>query len=277
MENSEEIIITSFYHFVDLPTYEQMKDELLNFCKQNEIMGTILLASEGINSTIAGSRQSIDIFYSYLKDVLKIPVCNYKESKALFKPFSRMKVRLKKEIVALGVENLDIIKYKGEYIDPENWDDFLKKEDVVLIDTRNKYETKLGTFQNAIDPKTKTFREFPAWVEENKDKLEGKKIAMFCTGGVRCEKSTSYLKQKGYKEVYHLEGGVINYLHKTGNKSHLWQGDCFVFDERVALNTSLQMSKDVICRKCSSPLTTDDVRDNANLKKLICIACSNLN
>lgn len=269
------IIITSFYHFKTLSDYEAIKEPLLQFCKQLELKGTILLAYEGINATISGSRENIDKFYDYLINNLSIPVTNFKESYADFKPFLKMKVRLKKEIVAMGVYNLDTDSYKGEYKNSKEWETLLDRDDVIVIDTRNAYEIKLGTFKNALDPKTRTFRQFPKWVQENKDILKDKKIAMFCTGGVRCEKSTAFLKKEGYEEVYHLEGGIIKYLEDTQNKSNLWQGNCFVFDDRVALDENLSPASDLTCEICNNDMTTDDIRDTSSFKRVICIKCHN--
>ena len=268
------IIITSFYHFKILENYEELKDVLLSFCKAHNLKGTILLAREGINSTISGTRNDIDEFYSYIINDLNIPVTNFKESIADFKPFLKMKVRIKKEIVAMGVYDLDVDKFRGEYISSKDWDELIKQQDVVLIDTRNRYEVKLGTFLNAVNPNTKFFRQFPDWLEENRQILENKKIAMFCTGGVRCEKSTSYLKSQGFSDVYHLEGGILQYLEDTNNESRLWHGDCFVFDDRVAVDDNLLPSQNLTCWNCDAKMTTDDIRDTASHKRVICIKCS---
>ncbi len=267
-----DVIITTFYHFINLPNFESLKDPFLTFCKNNGLKGTILLAREGINSTISGTKEGISNLYDYLRNDIGIQHLVYKESINEEQPFKKMKINLKKEIVALGVEDLDVEGLKGEYIAPKDWDAFIKREDVIVIDTRNKYETLLGSFDKAIDPNTATFRQFPKWVEDNLNDLEkDKKIAMFCTGGVRCEKSTAYLKSKGFKNVYHLEGGILKYFEDT--KAESWHGSCFVFDERVALNKSLLADKDLHCGACSKALDTDDIRRSALANQMICIDC----
>lgn len=271
MEDKETIVITAFYHFFNFPNFECMKEPLLAFCKKQGLKGTILLAKEGINSTISGSRQGIDALYKYLKEEFKISNLSYKESFNEEFPFEKMKVRLKKEIVALGVENLDIDNLKGEYIKPQEWDEFISKEDVLVVDTRNKYETLLGSFDRAIDPKTDTFREFPKWVEENLGDVDkDKKIAMFCTGGIRCEKSTAYMRSQGFKNVYHLEGGILQYFEDT--KAESWRGSCFVFDERVSLNRKLDAAH-LHCIKCDKDMDTDDIRRSALADEMTCIKC----
>lgn len=265
-------VITAFYHFINLPEHETIKEPLLEFCKSQGLKGTILVAREGVNSTISGAREAIDNLYVYLEEKLGIKNLVYKESFHDKQPFHKMKVSLKKEIVALGVENLDIENLKGEYISPQDWDEFIADEDVLVIDTRNTYETLLGTFKNAVDPGTTTFRQFPKWVEENlKNVDKEKKIAMFCTGGIRCEKSTAYMKAVGFKNVYHLEGGILQYLEDTNAKS--WNGSCFVFDSRVALDKHLNADKNIHCEKCNKNMDTDDVRIAALLEKLHCLEC----
>lgn len=271
--HNNEIVITSFYHFQDLPNYVEIKNPLLEFCTKNNLKGTILLAHEGINSTISGMRDGINNLYEFLTKDLKINIENFKESFSDVRPFQKMKVRLKKEIVAMGILDLEVHKYRGKYIRAKDWASYLDRDDVVVIDTRNNYEIKLGTFKNAINPQTKSFREFPQWFYENRKNLEDKKVLMFCTGGVRCEKSTALLAKEGL-DVYHLEGGIIKYLEDTNNTSGAWQGSCFVFDDRVSLDNALASSGDLICRKCSSPLTTDDVRDTNVTAIDICKECN---
>ncbi len=267
-------VITAFYHFVTLPNFEEIKPTMLEFCKSQGLKGTILLAREGINSTISGTREGIDALYKYLSQEIGIKNLIYKESFYENQPFKKMKVNLKKEIVALGVENLDIEQLKGDYIDPKDWDNFISRDDVILIDTRNKYETLLGSFKNAIDPDTRTFRQFPQWVQDNLSHLDKEqKIAMFCTGGIRCEKSTAYMKSQGFKNVYHLEGGILKYFEDTEAKT--WHGSCFVFDERVALNKDLLADSELHCHTCSKHMDTDDVRSAANLREMNCVQCNN--
>lgn len=269
----DKVIVTTFYHFINLPNFESFKIPLMAFCNSYQLKGTILLAKEGINSTISGDRVGIDALYEYLKSEIGIKNLVYKESINENQPFGKMKINLKNEIVALGVENLDVEGLKGEYISPKDWDAFINRDDVIVIDTRNKYETLLGTFENAIDPNTASFRQFPKWVEDNLAKVEkNKKIAMFCTGGVRCEKSTAFLKSKGFENVYHLEGGILKYFEDTEAKA--WKGSCFVFDDRVALNKKLLADKDLHCSACSKALDTGDIRRSALADKMICIECS---
>ena len=269
----DKVIVTTFYHFINLPNFKILKMPLMNFCNSYQLKGTILLAKEGINSTISGDRVGIDSLYEYLNSEIGIKNLVYKESINENHIFGKMKINLKKEIVALGLENLDVEGLKGEYISPKNWDDFISRDDVIVIDTRNKYETLLGTFENAIDSNTTSFRQFPKWVEDNLAKVEkNKKIAMFCTGGVRCEKSTAFLKSKGFENVYHLEGGILKYFEDTEAKA--WKGSCFVFDNRVALNKNLLADKNLHCAACSKALDTNDIRRSALADKMICIECS---
>lgn len=252
-----DFIIASFYHFVELSNYYDMKEEIKDQCNSWKLKGTILLANEGINATISGTRDGINSVFHFLRSDCRLKDLIWKENCAAYQPFSKMKVRLKREIVNLGINDLDI-SLKGEYIDPENWDDFISQSDVLLVDTRNTYETKLGKFKNAIEPRTNFFRDFPKWAESF---FEDKKlkIAMYCTGGVRCEKSTSYMKSLGFENVYHLKGGILSYLEKKKNKNSLWEGDCFVFDDRVAVNNSLAPSDKIKCIFCSNQVSTDDL------------------
>lgn len=265
-------VVTAFYHFINLPSFEEMKMPLLEFCKSQDLKGTILLASEGINSTISGSRQAIDALYKYIHDQIGIKNLIYKESKHDTQPFQKMKVSLKKEIVALGVENLNVEGLKGKYITPQDWDEFIAQKDVLLIDTRNRYETLIGTFNNAIDPQTPNFRQFPKWVADNMANVDkDTKIAMFCTGGIRCEKSTAYMKSVGFNNVYHLEGGILKYFEDT--KAQEWNGSCFVFDDRVALNKSLLSDTEIHCETCNKNMNTDDLRAASLHNKMNCLDC----
>lgn len=233
-------VIATFYHFVELSNYYDMKDEIKAACDNVELKGTILLAEEGINATISGERNAINKTFDFLRSDYRLKDLTWKESASEYQPFSKMKVRLKREIVNLGVNNLDI-SLRGKYVDPEHWDDFISQPDILVIDTRNEYEVKLGKFKNAINPHTQCFRDFPQWAQSfsgNKDL----KVAMYCTGGIRCEKSTAYMKNLGFNDVYHLKGGILSYLEKTRNKNSNWEGECFVFDDRIAINNSLAPS-----------------------------------
>lgn len=238
MNSSENFVVTTFYKFVKLIDLPELKLQLLKFCNEAKIKGTILIAEEGINSTITGSREAIDNFYKFIKSIPEFSDLTFKESISEFPPFRKMKVKIKHEIVTFKVD-LDI-NNRGEYLTPEEWDKYLDKEDVLVIDTRNDYEVALGTFKNAIDPKTKAFTDLPNWVKENlTEEHKEKTILMFCTGGIRCEKSTAYMKQQGFRKVYHLEGGILKYLENTKNTSNNWHGSCFIFDDRSALTSDL--------------------------------------
>ena len=266
------IVIAAFYKFVSLPDFEEMRYPLLAFCKKHDLKGTILLAHEGLNSTISGSRENIDALFAHLKSDSRLADLEWKESYHEDQPFERMKVRLKKEIVRMGVDDVDM-SLVGDYVEPKDWDALISSPDVLTIDTRNDYEIGIGTFEGAIDPETKTFRQFPEWAKNwSQDKLDGKtKVAMFCTGGIRCEKSTAYMKSLGFDEVYHLKGGILQYLEDTKNSNGKWQGECFVFDDRVAVGDDLVPTGALLCDKCGGPITTDDLRDHGG--KTVCSLC----
>jgi UPF0176 protein len=227
------IIVTTFYKFTNLSNLELLRDKILQFCNDSKILGTILLGTEGINSTISGTRSAIDKFYIFLDSFEFFSEMEYKESFCQSYPFKKMKVKIKKEIVTFGAcgEKIE----PGLYIPPEEWDEFILRDDVVLLDTRNDYEYEIGTFKNAINPNIATFKEFAEWFKQNIHGT-GKKVAMFCTGGIRCEKSTSFAKDLGLGEVYHLKGGIIGYFIKTKNKNGMWKGKCYVFDDRVVVD-----------------------------------------
>ncbi|ACN95765.1 oxygen-dependent tRNA uridine(34) hydroxylase TrhO [Wolbachia pipientis] len=263
-------VIATFYHFVELSNYYDMKDEIKAACNNVELKGTILLAEEGVNATISGERNAIDKIFDFLRSDYRLRDLTWKESAAKYQPFSKMKVKLKREIVNLGVSNLDI-SLKGKYVDPEHWDDFTSQPDVLVIDTRNEYEVKLGKFKNAINPHTQCFREFPQWTEsfsESKDL----KVAMYCTGGIRCEKSTAYMKSLGFSDVYHLKGGILSYLEKTYNKNGNWKGECFVFDDRIAVDNSLTPSNTIKCIFCSNQVSTDKLK-SVPRGQVVCSDC----
>jgi UPF0176 protein len=234
------IVVIAFYKFVPLSDYEQLRESLRTYCKEIGLKGTILLASEGINGMLGGTRESIDTFLEYIRNDTRFSDLEWKESYYENTPFEKMKVRLKREIVGLGVPNIDPLKKVGTYIPPQMWNEIMNDPDVTLIDTRNNFEVEIGTFKGAIDPKTKAFREFPKFVEENLDPSKNKKIAMFCTGGIRCEKASSYMLSKGFQEVYHLQGGILKYLEEIPKEESLFEGECFVFDDRIALDHELK-------------------------------------
>lgn len=220
--------------------------------------GTLLLAHEGINGTIAGPHAGIRTVLAYLRAQPEFAGLEHKESHAADMPFLRMKVRLKKEIVTMGVEDIDPTRSVGTYVAPEDWNALICDPDTILIDTRNDYETAIGMFRGAVDPNTKTFREFPDWVRQNTGLHNKPKIAMYCTGGIRCEKATAFMKAEGFDEVYHLKGGILKYLEEVPAEESLWEGACFVFDERVSVLHGLEEGEHKLCRACRHPLTAED-------------------
>lgn len=235
----EKIAVISFYSFINIEDPEILIPRMLYISKKKSVRGTIIVSYEGFNGSLSGNEQDVNLVLSELYSLTMATDINEKTNYCEIQPFSKIKVKFKDEIVALKTGSLDVNNLKGEYINSEDWDDFISKEDVVLIDTRNDYEVQVGTFEGAINPETETFREFPEWVEKNKALLDNKKIAMYCTGGIRCEKSTAYLKKMGYNDVYHLKGGILQYLDDTENMSGKWQGSCFVFDDRGAVSENL--------------------------------------
>lgn len=251
-------IVCAMYKFVALENFEAMRQPLLSALENNGIKGTLLLANEGINGTVSGTREGIDGLLSYLNADERLNPISCKESLHEEQPFYRTKVKLKKEIVTMGVEGIDPRRTVGTYVKPKDWNALISDPDVTVIDTRNGYEIEIGSFKHAIDPKTDTFREFPDYVASSLSPQTNKKVAMFCTGGIRCEKSTAYLKEQGFDEVYHLEGGILQYLEDVPKEESLWEGDCFVFDNRVAVNHNLEKSKYEQCYACRLPITAED-------------------
>lgn len=231
----KEYVIASFYKFISLPDHEEMKVPLLAAMNEHHIWGTIILAHEGINGSFAGRPQEVEALYNYLKLDKRLNDLYFKETYSDLMPFEKAKVKFRKEIVTLGVQNLDPLKNPGTRVSPEEWNNLICDPDVLLIDTRNDYEVELGTFKHAINPNTENFRDFPEYVKNNLMDKKDKKIAMFCTGGIRCEKSTAYLKELGFPDVYQLDGGILNYIDSMPEEESLWQGKCFVFDERIAI------------------------------------------
>jgi UPF0176 protein len=272
-------LTTAMYHFVNLPHFKTLREPLLNFCVSQGIKGTLLLADEGINGTVAGSEKSIHAFLDFLKnDPLfedHFKNLNHKESWSDKHPFYRMKVKLKKEIVTLGVPGVSPTKVVGKYVKPQDWNAIISDPEVVLIDTRNDYEYAIGSFKNAINPKTNTFREFPEYVRTHFDPKKHKKVAMFCTGGIRCEKASSYMMSEGFNEVYHLEGGILKYLEEVKPDESLWQGECFVFDQRVAIKHGLEVGNFDQCYACRYPLSKDDMKSEQYTPGISCPHCYN--
>ena len=268
-----KIVVAALYKFVSLPDYQELRQPLLEHCLAQGIKGTLLLASEGINGTVAGSRAAIDSLLAYLKADERLATVSHKESFHEELPFYRMKVKLKKEIVTMGVEGIDPKQVVGTYVKPQDWNALISDPDVVLVDTRNDYEVEVGTFQNAVDPRTKTFREFPQYVKDNMDPAKQKKVAMFCTGGIRCEKSTAYMKEQGFEEVYHLEGGILKYLEEVPAEESMWEGECFVFDNRVTVDHQLEKGNYDQCHACRRPITEDDKQSEKYVAGVSCHHC----
>lgn len=257
-------LTAALYKFVSLPNFKDLQAPLLHACKTHNIKGTLLLAEEGINGTIAGLPDDIQAILHYLRTDLvfagKFADLEHKESYAAEHPFYRMKVKLKKEIVTLGVPGVSPTKKVGTYVKPEDWNALISDPEVVLIDTRNDYEVDIGTFKGAIDPRTTTFREFPEYVAQHFDKNKHKKVAMFCTGGIRCEKASSFMLDQGFEEVYHLQGGILKYLETIPEEQSLWQGECFVFDQRVAVKHNLEVGDFDQCYACRHPLSPEEMK-----------------
>tara|TARA_R110002049_G_scaffold240516_2_gene414346 strand:+ start:218 stop:1123 length:906 start_codon:yes stop_codon:yes gene_type:complete len=251
--------IAALYHFTRFEDPAALQAPLRAVCAANAVRGSLLLAGEGINGTIAGPRDGLNEVLAHIRGLPGCAGLEWKESTSDSPPFGRLKVRLKKEIVTLGVPGVDPKAAVGHYVRARDWNALISAPDVAVIDTRNDYETAIGTFRGAVDPETESFRDFPAWWEANKDRFHNKRIAMFCTGGIRCEKSTNYLISQGVDEVYHLKGGILQYLEDVPEEESLWQGDCFVFDERVSVGHGLSQGPHALCRACRRPLTPRDM------------------
>ena len=257
-QDSLNHIVCALYKFVTLKNYQSIRQPLLDFMKKHGVCGTLLLAHEGINGTVSASRASIDSLLAWLEKQPGLDSIVVKESITENKPFKRTKVKLKKEIVTMGVENIDPRKVVGTYVEPKDWNDLINDPEVLLVDTRNDYEYAVGTFEHAVNPNTVSFREFPDYVKDNLSPQKNKKVAMFCTGGIRCEKSTAYMKQQGFEEVYHLKGGILKYLEDVPKEETSWKGECFVFDDRVTVDHDLKPGSYEQCNACRMPITDDE-------------------
>ena len=253
-----ELCVAALYHFARLDDYRELQAPLLEKCMAEDIRGTLLLAEEGINGTIAGTMEGVANVLAYIRSDPRLSNLVHKESFADEPPFLRMKVRLKKEIVSMGMPGIDPNHIVGTYVKPEDWNELISDPDVLVVDTRNDYEVEIGTFANSVDPQTTSFRQFPGWVKNNGEVLGNKKIAMFCTGGIRCEKSTAYMKSQGFEEVFHLEGGILKYLETVPEEDSLWQGECFVFDERVSVGHDLKAGTYDLCHACRHAISDED-------------------
>jgi UPF0176 protein len=256
--SSSKIEIAALYKFVRLHEYEALRDPLQTLCNQHGVTGILLLAREGINGTLAGVSAGLHAVLEGLKSIDGLQDLEWKTSYSDHMPFLRMKVRIKAEIVTIGDQSVDPTQIVGTYVEPKDWNALISDPDMVVIDTRNSYETRIGTFEGALDPHTKNFSEFPDYVRENFDPQHTKKVAMFCTGGIRCEKASALMRQIGFEEVYHLKGGILKYLEEVQPEISLWNGACFVFDERVAVGHGLKVQDYKMCYGCREPITADD-------------------
>jgi len=270
-------LIAALYKFVRLPDYEALREPLLTFCQASQVKGTLLLAQEGINGTIAGPEAGIRAVIEYLRRDPRLHALSYKESWAEKPPFYRMKVKLKREIVTMGQPNVHAASMAGTYVKPDEWNRLVDDPEVVVVDVRNDYEVSIGTFAGAVNPHTTSFSEFPHWVQSQMAGggllAKKTKVAMFCTGGIRCEKSTAYLRSRGFDEVYHLEGGILKYLETVPAEDSRWQGECFVFDERVAVRHGLEPGSYDLCRACRQPLDAADKASAFFVEGISCPHC----
>lgn len=272
-DQTTEVVVCALYKFTAFEDFEVWRQPILDNLSENGVKGTLLLAHEGINGTIAGSKSAIEHTIAFLNGIPAVGEFTYKLSYTNEMPFYRTKVKLKKEIVTMGVTDIDPRTDAGEYVKPEDWNDLISDPEVVLIDTRNDYEYQVGTFKNAVNPNTDTFREFPEYIAQNLDKDKHKKVAMFCTGGIRCEKSTAYLKQQGFENVYHLQGGILQYFEDVKTEESLWDGECFVFDNRVTVNQELERGEYDQCYACRMPISEEDKQSEHYIQGESCPHC----
>ncbi len=266
-------VVAALYKFVSLTDLPNWQENLRVLCEKVGVKGTLLVAEEGLNGTIAGSREGIDAVLTGLRAHPEFADLEHKESFAETNPFIKLKVKIKAEIVPLGVPGIDPNRLTGTYVDPENWNALISSSDVLVLDTRNDYEVAIGTFEKAVDPKTHAFRNFPDFVEKNLDPSKQKKVAMFCTGGIRCEKASAFLLSKGFSEVFHLKGGILKYLEKVPEEKSLWNGECFVFDKRVAVDHKLQKGEYEFCPGCRGPVSAQDRTSPKYISDLCCPNC----
>jgi len=270
------IEVAAFYQFARLPQFRELREPLQKLCDAQGVKGILLLADEGVNGTLAGLPANLARVLAGLRAIPGIEAMVHKSSWCDKIPFLRMKVRLKREIVTIGDKSVDPLARVGTYVEPEDWNALISQPDVILIDTRNDYEVRIGTFRGAVDPNIKSFSEFPAFVRENYNPRQNKRIAQFCTGGIRCEKSTSFMLQEGYAEVYHLKGGILKYLEKIPPEESLWDGECFVFDQRVGVGHGLRVSNLATCYGCRSPLEPEDLASPDYEEGVSCPHCREL-
>ena len=275
-ENGSDLTVAALYHFTNLNNLQDKQSDLEIICKNNSILGTLLLATEGINGTIAGSTQGIQIVVDHIKNWEEISDLELKYSFSSHQNFNRLKIKIKDEIVTMGKGDINVKEESGTYVDPKDWNNLISQEDVIVIDARNEYEVSMGQFAGAIDPKTDTFRQFPNWADQlNRDSDTPKKVAMYCTGGIRCEKASSYMKTLGFDEVFHLKGGILKYLEVIPEEESLWSGECFVFDDRVSLVHGLEEGEYSLCYGCQDPVSPKDRNSDLYEAGVSCPSCYN--
>ncbi|QDD89400.1 oxygen-dependent tRNA uridine(34) hydroxylase TrhO [Pseudomonas oryzihabitans] len=270
---TDNIVVAALYKFVTLDDYVQLREPLLQTLLAHDVKGTLLLAEEGINGTVSGSRAGIDAVLAWLRADPRLVDIDHKESYCAEQPFYRTKVKLKKEIVTLGVPGVDPNQRVGTYVEPQDWNALVDDPEVLVIDTRNDYEVGIGSFKGAIDPKTKSFRDFPAYIREHFDPARHKKVAMFCTGGIRCEKASSFMLQEGFPEVFHLKGGILKYLEEVPAAESRWEGECFVFDNRVTVTHELAEGAYDQCHACRNPVSPQDMQSPHYSPGISCPHC----
>ena len=266
-------LIATFYKFADICDLETKQAQILALCREKNIKGTIILAEEGINGTIAGNKKAIAFVLNNLRSLPNLADLEQKESTAEKAPFAKLKVKIKPEIVTLGMPEVNPNQQVGTYINPQDWNEVISNPEVVVIDTRNDYEVEIGTFERAKNPNTQSFREFPEYIAQNVDPEQNPKVAMFCTGGIRCEKASSYLLSQGFKEVYHLKGGILKYLENVSPEESKWQGECFVFDERVAVKEGLELGSHELCYACGHPISPENKTSPKYESNISCPHC----
>jgi len=273
MREQHFFTVAALYNFTHIDDLVNKKDELDTICEEMQIRGTILLAEEGVNGTIVGDLRAIEFIIAHIKTWKEIDQIEIKFSTSQKMNFNRMKVKIKKEIVTMGKE-INVAENSGQYVKPQDWNALISRDDVLIIDTRNQYETKIGNFQKAIDPQTDNFQEFPIWADDLKQITDqNTKIAMYCTGGIRCEKATAYMKQLGFQEIYHLQGGILKYLEEIPENESLWEGECFVFDDRVSLQHGLQEGEYSLCYACQEPVSVKDRESQKYEEGVSCEFC----
>ncbi|MEL6354920.1 MAG: rhodanese-related sulfurtransferase [Cyanobacteria bacterium J06627_28] len=266
-------VVATFYKFAPIPDCRDLQAPLRVLCQSQQVKGTILLAEEGINGTIAGDHDGVEAVLQHIRSDKRLSDVDVKISRAAEAPFAKLKIRLKKEIVTIGLPEVSPTKQVGTYVSPKEWNDIIAAPDVTVIDTRNAYEVGMGTFQGAIDPKTDVFNEFPDYVKQHLDPGTNKKVAMFCTGGIRCEKASSFMLSQGFESVYHLKGGILKYLEEVPEEESLWEGECFVFDERVAIKHRLEPGTYAMCYACGHPISAADQAQESYESEVSCPHC----